>query len=981
MKKVLLAAIPLLAVSASMPFARNANSATVRRSIQSLTIEDEYDYGTTFEVPTLVKNGVTYNSSFVFPDGTATRDTSIYLNQAGIYELHYTAVNDGKYDYEDYSFVVQNQYYTFSGTKSFASYEQSDRTYNNEGLFVSLAAGESISFAETLDLRSTTKYDSLIQAFAAPTFVSTEDFSALEFVFTDVANPNNYLRVLASATKDGTQYPYTYWKAGGNGQDMVGIERGSIIHVNNDFGCPVLHSFSGYYPGGQKVGAPTLNIEYDAESNAVYTSSGGAMITDLDNTNYASTPWEGFSSGIVRVSITAKLYASDMANFVIKNIAGMNITNSVYDDTTAPEIKVDCPYETLPNAVVGAKYPVFNATAVDNISGNVDVKTSVYYEKGGKQYDVNIDDDNTFNVNYSGVYKIVYEAKDAVGNVANKTLTLVTTDADTPITIIPKTKINDTWKKGVYYTIPDFKVSGGVGNIETEYEVLYNGKPVDVKDGKFLPMELGTYTVNFKATDMTKKSQVYSFDVFVEYNDGVVFYDLPNLPKYFISDYGFELPALYGTDYGNNGAKVLADVDIDMGFTKQTVKSGTYFQPDVSNNMDNIKITYRAKDTELIYNIPCIKSVVGRELQLQNYFVGDGFDLDLNFSNHAVLTANKTGNIKWEFANAIAFDGISLGLSTQEGLSTFREMKVTFTDKVYSDQSVTVDMYVSGKIVIAKIGDSLLKSDRAFNVDGSIDIKTSKGVLTFNKISANIEKFDNGKEFTGFSSDFVYVSTEIVNATAGAGYIIRNVDNQTICELAFDSMEPRITILDNYGGFKQIGEKSVTARIIASDVLDPNAKATITATDPDHKVITDINGQPINELNPRLSYVIPLNEYGQYAIKYVAKDTAENEASFSYSIGVLDDVAPTIKITSDYTKSCKVGDAIIVPTFEVSDNYNNPEDIATYVNIKSPTGVIYPLPSKSNSLVAYYSGEYEVAITAIDVAGNMAQFSYTVTVK
>lgn len=980
MKKLLLAAFPLLAVSAFAPLA-NQSSGAVKRSAKSLTFESEYDFGETLEVPTLVKDGVTYNSTVVYPDGNATRNTKVVLNQAGTYEVHYTANVNGVFDSEDYSFLVQNQYYSFSGEKSFASYETSERSYNQEGLFVSLAAGETITFSEAMDLREVTKNDVLFKAFACPSFVSVEDYSELDFIFTDVSDPNNYLRFVSTATKDGTQYPYSYWKAGGNGQDLVGIENGKTVHVNNNFGTSCVHSYSGYYPGGQKVGEPVLNAAYDAATNAAYTNYAGSMITDLDNTKYASTPWEGFKTGIVKLTIQAKAYNAEMANFVVKEIRGMDITSNIYTDTEAPEISIDNPYETLPNAVKGAKYPVFKATAKDNITTNVEVKTNVYYEKNSKLYDVNINEDNTFDVNYSGVYKIVYEAKDGVGNVANKTLTVVTTDVDTPINIIPKAKIADSWKKGVYYILPDFKVSGGVGNIETSYKVTYNGKPVEIVDNKFLPMELGNYTVEFFATDMTRKTQVYSFDVFVEYNDGVVFYDLPTLPKYFISGYGFKLPAVYGTDFGNNGNKILADVDIDCGFVTQTVKSGTYFQPDVSNNMDTIKITYRAKDSNLVYEIPCIKSVKGKELQLQNYFIGEGFELDMAYNDKAVLKSTTVGNVKWEFANSVAADGLSLILSTVEGLSTFKELKVVLADKANASETVTVDMYMSGRILMVKVGNNTFKSDVSFNSNNTISLKFTGKQVIFDKVAIDIDKFDNGKEFKGFSSSFVYVSTEIVNATVGCGYEIRKFDNQTICETAFDSIEPRITILDNYGGFKKIGEVSNTARIIISDVLDPNSRASISAVDPNHQVIKDINGQPIDELSPEIQYSIPLNEYGQYAIKYVARDSSDNEATFSYSIGVLDDIAPEIKITSDYTKSCKVGETIIVPTFEVTDNYNKPEDIITFVNIKSPSRIFYPLPAHSNSLVASMAGEYEVTITALDQAGNMATFSYVVLVK
>ena len=53
-------------------------------------------------------------------------------------------------------------------------------------------------------------------------------------------------------------------------------------------------------------------------------------------------------------------------------------------DKNAPKITVDTEYEQMPTAVVGGKYPIPTASAIDEICGVTPVKVSVWYDYGGK---------------------------------------------------------------------------------------------------------------------------------------------------------------------------------------------------------------------------------------------------------------------------------------------------------------------------------------------------------------------------------------------------------------------------------------------------------------------------------------------------------------------------------------------------------------------------------------------------------------------
>ena len=114
-------------------------------SSQEFEIKDVYNFGDTFNVPTLILDGITYQSTIEFPNGSATRLKKITLNQVGKYIVHYSAYANGKYYSKDYSFIVKNTIFSFSGNKSRAAFGTMEENYNIEGLYVSLADGETFT--------------------------------------------------------------------------------------------------------------------------------------------------------------------------------------------------------------------------------------------------------------------------------------------------------------------------------------------------------------------------------------------------------------------------------------------------------------------------------------------------------------------------------------------------------------------------------------------------------------------------------------------------------------------------------------------------------------------------------------------------------------------------------------------------------------------------------------------------------------------
>ena len=987
-KKLLFAGLLLgltIPVGATSVTANLTNSGGLSQTGETVSFSEYYDYDTVLNIPTLIKDGITYTSTVEFPDGSATHLTTIKLNQVGIYKVHYTAtLNDVNYK-ENFSFTVKNRNFSFDGDTSYASYEKSDRTYNKEGLFVALKQGETFTYNKVLDLSEAKSAKDIVEAFAAPTNAGSIDFNILYFQFTDVTDPNCTLTVKARASLDGSEFPWTYWQAKGPRQNFTGKE-GNQIHTNGDFGTPTTHSFYGYYTktifGTENVQPGDRTLKFSYSANDLTAWANGMMITDLDSSAYNVTLWDGFKSGKVIFSMWADGYVNNLAKVTLLKLGGYDLSEVVLEDNEAPVITVDAPSKT-PTARVGYQYPIFNATAKDNVTTGVEVKTTVLYryDSVNDKY-INVKNDGKhFEVARQGLYKIIYEATDAVGNIARETVEVSAVDDAMPLFVLPEGELTTTIARGEYYYFPSFKVSGGSGKVVTNYRVTFNNAPVSLGKNYFIPANVGTYKVSFEATDFIGQKEFYSYNLTVTENTGSIFYNEPSLPKYFISDYRYYLPELYATDFSENDALKLADVTITSATGTVTVKAGEYFTPTVENNGEKVTITYSYKEESLTYEIPTIKSYEGIRLALQNYFITDGIEVDTATPNRFGMVATRSGDVSWEFANYLVAEEASLEFSLAGEKSLYDELHFTLTDKNNSDQSVTVAIRktIDGKVSAYCNGNSL-KLDAEFSGESSaMSIAYHKNQVFVNGAYIDVTNYDNGEPFKGFESGYIYFSSKMVGALEGATYYMTRIDNQIISAVAFDFIAPRVYIQGAIGGYFDFGSSYTLPKAVFSDVLDPDLKSTLTFTGPDGEVVTDINGTKLSEVDPGGDYTVKLDSYGQFIISLYSVDSSDNTLVYDFAVGVLEDHTPEIVLTSSYKTNIKLGQNIIVPNFKV--NYSGDrENLTTYVTIRSPKGLIVKLPDGTNSYKPANEGVYVVTIYAFDNVGNMDTYQYAVTV-
>lgn len=963
---------------ASLFLLTQANSNSNLFSASSIfEIKEEYDLNSTFVVPTLEKDGVIYSSSIEFPDGETYSSSEVKLTQIGQYKVHYVGTKDGTTLKEDYTFLVHNPLFSFSGEKSFASYENSDRTYNKEGLFISLAEGETITFNTEIEV-SRSKTNKLIECFVAPSSIGSIDFSELHFTFTDTLDSSNQLRARAKASIDGADAPYSYWSTAGVDQALTGYEANfNNIHVNNDFGTPVEHSFYGKYPK-KNCGDAKLRIDYSGSENALYASQ-TVLVADYDDSKFFSNIWDGFNGDYANLTIQAKGYTGLSANFVITDLPGADLSNKYIEDVTPPTIEVNAP-ETIPSAKVGYSYPVFDATCKDD-SGDVKLSTYVYFNyKGSNQTQLEVVD-NYFKVDNEGTYTIVYEASDVFGNISKKEISVKTANVSS-ISVSPVGLVR-TAKRGEKYYFPTYKISGGSGEIKTRFEVRKNGLLIEHNNEYFIPSETGSYSIKFIAEDITLDYSEARYSLNVTENSDPVIHDEPVLERYYVSGFSYKLPTLHAYDYSKEEVEqVETMVKIDQGNYSYSLPSGSYFVPEVQGAKEEITFTFYSGNTSVVEKAICInpysEKVAGiSRFSIESYLITSSFDITTN-DNDITLTASNEGDASFEFANKLSSSSLSIQLSSNPTSPDFKGIRVTFIDSIDESKKVSLTLEKNKDGNIEFLVDSRrYASSSSFAKKANLNLGISGNRFYFNGLYAKGKYFDDGSEFSGFPSSKAYLRFEMLGASSGANISLNRIDNQSMSYSSSDYMEPRITISGDYGGSYSLNSIAKVNSISVNDVLDPNSSATVTVNDPDGNLVEDINGLTLKDVRADKEYSIKLTKYGQYIVKYVAKDTSLNQSNFIYALNVEDDEAPTLKITSEVPTSIKLGEYIKLPSYEVSDNKSSEVELTCFVTTSS--GQVIYLDSY-NAFKPLYEGVYTLTIRAMDEAGNIASVSYSINV-
>lgn len=893
------------------------------------------------------------------------------------------------------------------GKRSSAKYGTNE-TFGITGLQIALAPQESITFNTLIALADIDPAAPLIEANVTPSLKGAQDFRRLFFTFADALNPEIFFTVQYRNWENESK---TIVSAMANGQDYMSVEwyTGKIFHGKDEWHTTCQYAFSGVYTDGRDHADRPIRIWYDDQAKQAYydkqyTDKGVAakdnrkVICDFVDPNFVSDIWTGFKSGYVRLSVSAEEYIGDTAYFAVTHVTGIDLTKDSVYEQHKPVITVDAPFDldNVPFAKVGATFPLPAATAVDAQFGVCEVASKVEFAQtpNGEKTAVAVQNGRFATAN-AGYYTITYSARDPLGNQTETTVTVQTGDVDdVTLTVAPPEVRTAAIGTLVEVPAPNSNAPVTVKAVCGDQEIMIGD------DYSFRPEKSGEWTVTYTAEDVCGQTQTESYTLVVTAG-GAVFKDEPALAPVMISGGRYYLPELRAYAYsGDVATEVEATVSVKDLSGERVVDKGEVYIPRVAKHGDSVEIVYKAGEAELKREVQCIMPFVARDgrirLQIENYFMGEGFELKKDDFSAEVAAADANG--QWIFAKEQILSGIRVQFSTITKKSEFDALCFTVFDATDPERSITCkierekeyDAYrgtVYSENAYFTVGKMRILAGSLFdpntpNSNVVVSFENGKWVFDAAKtFSIAAERWDDGTPFTGFGGNSVYIGMAFEGATPGkASYMLTEVSNQLISANPADRIAPVIEMQGVYGGMCEVGRSATVQKAFASDALDPMISFGVTVHAPDGSIVTSNDGIRLENVSPERIYEFTPDRFGMYSVEYMASDSFGNEQKFVYIISVLDNVAPEIAFSGDPMKTGKVGEAFIIPEVTVTDNVSAAENIIVSRYVRTVSGRMTTIGAKSNSFIPSRKGVYTVYVIAHDEAGNVAVKTYDVTV-
>lgn len=973
-----------------------AYNADISWSVEGMD-ENSFVYGETIVMPrATAKIAGQAVSALVYvtkPSGVVVAGDTITLNQTGKYSVCFYVNVSGKVYKTENSFIVNAPFVSVGEASSavIGAYTGCGASKNNEGYLLRIANGEEITFNKLIDISALTKQDTLFCAFVTPDERGTADFNRAIFTLTDAVDESCSLTIVADRVV-GSDWgdSLTYFKAAGENQTLTGVESfgasNEKVHVNNEYGACITHSFIGQDSAGNLV-CPAENpmiFSYDTESQSLKVS--GTTITDLDNTKYYKSAWSGFPSGKARLTISASGYNSKTANLCITEIFGMSFEDVIVEDSTPPEITIDTEYERLPVGEVGCVYPIPVATATDDYIGTCAVNNKVYFDYG-KETMVSVPvKDGTIYADKIGTYTIVYTACDYYGNRAEKLLQFNIAAKIQPLSLqLPAYEA--IYECGEYVAVQEANSVGGTGAVTISKQVYYNGTKVPVKDGKCKLSGAGEWKIVYIATDYTGKTTTDEVVFVAQPANHPVFAEAPVLPKIFLNGCSYTLEEYYAEIYTSNSIepqKQLCTLMVRDSNGERVLNAGEEYVPQVEKSGDKVTIVYHCDgQTSEAYEIPVVipRTIEDDEYKLDvtEYLYGEGLRKTAMEADVAI-EAIKSGDLAWTFANTLLHECFSIEFNTVPGKDLFAGLQITLTDSLEEKNAVSVILEKRGGKTYLRCGNmsSVLTAGFENTETTAIQLEYTNGAFRVGNASVSAQTTIYGKTFDGFKGEKVYLTVTMLDAEVGAQYNLRAISLNRFNENTADYAQPSIVISNDCGGCYNLNDIYVLLPAYVADVLSPNCNATMTVYTPSNEVAMDVYGLRLENVAVNREYTIRLSEYGQYKVKYTAieKDWFNNKRVMQYTISVYDNIAPEIVLKNVVTTG-KVGEVYRLPTIEVTDNIAEDEDLTIRVYAYTPAGKLIYI---DGGIRFSSTGKYGFRVIALDGFGNAAYREFSVWV-
>lgn len=923
-----------------------------------------------------------------YPSGKTVNAQSFRLEEAGLYTVKATAVHDDKIYTEEKQFLVYTAMFEVEGGSAvYRNHPYTEITGEAnaisgvQGLLVTIPEGSKLTVTAPLDISAHSFSEALLKMYVVSAEKGVKDFNFLRFTFTDMADPDNKLVFTClnkANSKVSIRNDMNWWHAGATGQNLVGYQNDQgqdKVWVNSVWGCGGINAWH-MCPWSED--SHMINDYFGIwmdESLKVYAGRGQNYICDLDDPKFHTNLWEGFKSNMVTLTIEAEQYTgSNPAQIFITEMMGADLqAQSVYD-TTAPSITLDCaPYaeNALPNACVGKPYPVFAANAFDPEMNPTNVKIAVY---GGMYSDTRYLVDGktgTFTPDLPGTYTIKYIATDSWGNTAEKLAYVYAHEAEGALSLNLPDKAVD-GKVGQKVLFSKEEITGNFGTPQIDIQVKFGEEIIPCTDG-FVPYEEGTYQVKYTVTDYIGQKTEQSYDVQIAKADTAVFDVLPAVNRYMMLGMPNYVPVAVAYNYVTaDGARVEAVTYAEDAAGVHKVEGRSFTPAEGSTEVSvwwEATIEGKTAVTEKL-TVPVISVKNGQDYLMNQFFVCENVETSATENNVLLQPTAEGASAAW--ATPLLAEGFSLIFSTDKvGTCT-----VLMED--YENPAQKLEIVIKTSTGVAVINGTrnypLIKSGANF-------------ILQFDPISNSLSDGntklvpldEQGNTFSGFTSGKLYLTMSFEKLEAGAATKVLSINAHNLNNRTFDMLKPGVSVLGETGGFFTVGDKATIYKGATADVISPFCTFYVNVMDPDGEIITNTDGERMEQIYPDRNFTIELTKIGAYIVQFYSEDADGNkEKNISYALNVLDLVAPVLSApASPIPETAKVGEKIKIPAVTATDAVDGELEVFTYV----VTPELRVQTVTSGSVEFTQTGMYVIKYYAFDAAGNSDILEYTVFVS
>ena len=951
------------------------------------------------------------------PSGKSVRVDSIVLSEEGIYTVEYSTVVNGtlgkKNLYHKVNFSATKSIFSFDSSVSSFKYGVDETEYglkgkaseDYKGLTVNINSGDTFYFNRPIDFNNLTKSDRFIQFGILPTIRGSADVLSIDIKLTDCYDPTNYIyfTFLSGYKRFGRTYiGTTYNTTGNSANDFTAvISLGSAGSWEN-------YNFAGDDTAKYKHNQVYLGVTYDISGNEFYSSitnqNNGAprLCMDFDDLSIWTYLWKGFTTGEAFLSITPNDWMGSTCSLFITELAGLEtLEPELSEDAEPPVLSLDYgkfSENNIPNAFVGCKYPIFSASAFD-IYSDPTIEFRVYkdYFSDDLRSSVNFDETG-FIPTTPGLYSIVYTATDKVGNSSEKVVSIQCLEEQT-LNVTLNGDGRRECSVGETIKVDTYSLKGVSGESFVRVTATKGSEVIVITNGQFVPTSAGEYTVTYEFTDFSNQSKAVSYKVVASVFNGPVLTPAINFSNYYVVGFKHILPEVTAFDYSTNQP---CDVTIwveEDGVSREVTDG---YVPRLTSN-GVAYVYYKSGDVVSEKYPVSVKSVnkvsSDEELDFSKFFLVNNATAIAQPKYTSIISNNNVKSISGEFVRPILMRDFKLMFSFLAANSGAE--KITFTLRDIHDSSIEI----SFSFINTEDGVVFGYGDNVTALEYRNDFETSESTpydISYDNLNCYFTDFakvrhyytvdNNGKEFTGFPSQYAYLTFEVEGITSqNLVFNIFSINGQVFNNNGYDESNPYI-FTGNYNNRAKINEIISIPDIIAYDVLDEYVEVKITVRDSDRNVILDTDGNRLLNRPYSDDIKIKLTKYADYKITISAEDGSRNQRSKVITISVKDNVAPVITLKGEPSVNSR--GEIRIPNFTATDNIDgeikNTEDATKlYVYLEDPTGWIDNVnPSNikqtiepGKSIKVTMSGTYRLFFVALDNAGNLGFAIRTLTVK